>query len=134
MFFVFFLELYSSSSYNKGRVVFAILRYVTKITVLPAGSARYFTADCLWSWEVYGSMAENIELLANGTLNALNKAWKNLKNFLNLMQNLKIQKSFNFHFRFRNRNWNWTSIFSWGFEKFEKKLFIWYIFSFPFPE
>ena len=30
MFFAFFLELYSSSSYNKGRVVFAILRYVRK--------------------------------------------------------------------------------------------------------
>ena len=28
MFFAFFLELYSSSSYNKGRVVFAILRYL----------------------------------------------------------------------------------------------------------
>ena len=28
MFFAFFLELYLSSSYNKGRVVFAILRYL----------------------------------------------------------------------------------------------------------
>ena len=27
MFFAFFLKLYSSSSYNKGRGVFAILRY-----------------------------------------------------------------------------------------------------------
>ena len=28
MFFTIFLELYSSSSYNKGRGIFAILRYV----------------------------------------------------------------------------------------------------------
>ena len=27
MFFAFFLKLYSSSSYNKGRGIFAILRY-----------------------------------------------------------------------------------------------------------
>ena len=34
MFFAFFLELYSSSSYNKGRVVFAIIRYVLNTYVV----------------------------------------------------------------------------------------------------
>ena len=36
MFFAFFLELYSSSSYNKGRGIFAILRYVVFLAYILA--------------------------------------------------------------------------------------------------